>query len=62
MSMQTRDLPSAVRPTKLTLFLRAWWVWQAVRFIVINLRMAFMILKSHQGRLTLSRSARKLQG
>lgn len=37
----------AVRPTKTTLFLRSFLPWQLIRFILINIRMSFMIMKSH---------------
>lgn len=42
----------APRPTKLTLFLRWFPLWQIYRFIVINLRMTVMIVKSHGGKNT----------
>lgn len=38
---------ASVRPTKRTLFWRTFAPWQLVRFIVINLRISAMILKSH---------------
>lgn len=38
---------SAPRPTKTTLFFRSFLPWQFIRFIVINLKMTVMILKSH---------------
>jgi hypothetical protein len=38
---------SAPRPTKLTLFFRAFLPWQLIRFLIINLKMTVMILKSH---------------
>ncbi|MFZ5442229.1 MAG: hypothetical protein ACOZQL_19630 [Myxococcota bacterium] len=45
--------PSAlgfVRPTRRTLFWRTFAPWQLLRFIVINLRISAMILKSHDTR------------
>ncbi|MCB9072263.1 MAG: hypothetical protein H6623_01480 [Bdellovibrionaceae bacterium] len=33
--------------TPTTLFLRSFLPWQVLRFIIINIRMTFMILKSH---------------
>lgn len=42
---------SAARPTKTTLFLRSFLPWQILRFIIINLRMTVMIIKSHGRRL-----------
>jgi hypothetical protein len=38
---------SAPRPTKTTLFFRSFLPWQLIRFLVINLKMTVMILKSH---------------
>jgi len=37
----------APRPTIVTLYLRHFFPWQAFRFVLINIRMTFMILKSH---------------
>jgi hypothetical protein len=37
----------ATKPTKNTLFWRSFFPWQILRFIIINIRMTFMILKSH---------------
>lgn len=36
-----------VRPTARTLFWRTFVPWQVLRFLIINLRMTAMILKSH---------------
>lgn len=41
----------APRPTPWTLFLRSFLPWQFVRFMVINLRMTVMIVKSHGHRI-----------
>jgi len=41
----------APRPTRMTLFLRSCLIWQMFRFVVINLRMTIMIVKSHGRRL-----------
>jgi len=38
-----------MRPTRLTRFMRTFPPWQLVRFIIINLRMIVMIVKSHGG-------------
>lgn len=43
---EARNYP-APRPTPTTLFLRSFLPWQMLRFAVINVRMIFMILKSH---------------
>jgi hypothetical protein len=37
----------APRPTKLTLYMRSSLPWQLFRFIIVNIRMTVMILKSH---------------
>lgn len=42
----------APRPTGLTLYLRTSLLWQLVRFVIVNLRMTVMILKSHDSRVT----------
>jgi hypothetical protein len=39
-----------VRPTKRTLFWRTFVPWQLLRFLVINLRMTRMIMRSHDTR------------
>jgi hypothetical protein len=41
----------ALRPTKMTLFLRSFLPWQMLRFLIINARMTVMIAKSHGRRL-----------
>lgn len=41
-----------VRPTGRTLFWRTFLPWQIVRFIIVNLRISVMILKSHDTRVT----------
>lgn len=41
----------AGRPTPRTLFFRTFLPWQLFRFLVVNLRMTVMILKSHDSRL-----------
>ena len=48
----------AIRPTRLTLYLRRCLPWQLWRFIVINLRMTVMILKSHHTRIADGKRAR----
>lgn len=42
---------AAMRPTPLTKFMRVFVPWQLLRFIIINLRMTVMILKSHHTKL-----------
>ncbi len=37
------------KPTKFTKFLRRFFIWQIIRFIVINIKIAAMLLKSHAG-------------
>lgn len=44
--VESKNYP-APRPSPLTLFLRTFFIWQLVRFILINLRMTVMIVKSH---------------
>ncbi len=39
----------APRPTRMRLFFRTFLPWQAVRFVVINLKMLGIIVRSHQG-------------
>ncbi len=43
---EAKNYPAS-RPTKITLFLRSCLLWQVFRFIIINLKMTVMILKSH---------------
>jgi hypothetical protein len=38
---------SAVRPSSTKIWLRTFFPWQLLRFLFINIRMSFMILKSH---------------
>ena len=40
-----------MKPTRPTVFMRVLWPWQLLRFVLINLRMTAMILKSHHTRL-----------
>lgn len=47
----------AIRPRPLTLYLRRSLLWQLWRFVVINLRMTLMILKSHDTALASSKAA-----
>lgn len=47
--MQTPPAAHAfLRPTGRTLFWRTFLPWQFLRFLIINIRMTVMILKSHQ--------------
>lgn len=41
-----------VRPTRRTIFWRTFLPWQLVRFVVVNLRISVMILKSHDTHVT----------
>lgn len=41
-----------VRPTKSTVFWRTNALWQLVRFVIVNLRISRMILRSHDTQLT----------
>jgi hypothetical protein len=41
-----------VRPTKSTLYWRTSVLWQLIRFIIVNLRISRMILRSHDTQLT----------
>ena len=38
----------APKPTGFTKFLRTCVIWQFVKFIEINIKMTFMLLKSHK--------------
>ncbi len=40
-----------IRPTRRTLFWRTFLPWQLIRFLIINLRITGMILRSHDTRL-----------
>jgi hypothetical protein len=51
MSITEAKTFSAARPTKMTLFLRSFLPWQLYRFLVINIKMTIMILKSHGSRI-----------
>lgn len=45
----------AMRPTRTTLFWRTFVPWQLLRFLLINLKMTVMILKSHDRKLSARR-------
>lgn len=47
MSIQEAKNYNAPRPTKITLFFRSFFPWQIIRFLVINIKMTLMILRSH---------------
>ncbi|MGZ3771172.1 MAG: hypothetical protein ACXVCP_07600 [Bdellovibrio sp.] len=47
--VDSKNYPAA-RPTRWTLFVRSFLPWQLVRFIIVNIKMTFMIVKSHGGR------------
>ncbi len=38
----------ASKPTAFTKFLRTCIIWQAMRFVVVNIKMTLMLLKSHK--------------
>lgn len=42
----------AIIPTRLTIFLRTFIPWQLLRFVAVNIKMTFMILKSHNSELS----------
>jgi hypothetical protein len=43
----SESLRSAMKPTRLVLFMRTFFVYQLWRFVIVNLRMLRMIVKSH---------------
>lgn len=47
--IESKNYPAS-RPTRMTLFLRTFLPWQFLRFIIINIKMTMMIVKSHGGR------------
>lgn len=47
MSIQEAKNYNAPHPTKVTLFFRSFFLWQLIRFLVINIKMTLMILRSH---------------
>ncbi|MGE5086391.1 MAG: hypothetical protein ACM3MG_08845 [Bacillota bacterium] len=44
--VESKKYPAPI-PSKTTLFLRSFLPWQLLRFIIINLKMTVMIVKSH---------------
>lgn len=58
MQRDSLSTPLAIRPTRVTLYLRRCVPWQIWRFIVINARMTIMIIKSHHTRIADVRPAR----
>lgn len=36
-----------MRPTRFTRFMRVFFPWQIIRFLIVNFRMTIMIMKSH---------------
>ena len=34
-------------PTKFTVFMRTCVIWQAIQFLIVNVKMTVLILKSH---------------
>jgi hypothetical protein len=59
MSITDSKTYPAPRPTQFTLFLRSCIPWQILRFVVINIRMTFMILKSHGRKLAPTKKQQK---
>jgi hypothetical protein len=57
MSVTNSQKYSAPRPTEFTLFLRTFLPWQFLRFIVINIKMTVMIVKSHGRRLAVTQKS-----
>ena len=47
MTRPTDALRHAMKPTPFVLFLRTFFLYQIVRFVLVNLRMLMMIWKSH---------------
>jgi hypothetical protein len=47
MKRPTEALRHAMKPTPIVLFLRTFWLYQLIRFALVNLRMLTMIFKSH---------------
>lgn len=45
----------APKPSPLTIFFRKFVVWQIIRFLIINVRMTLMILKSHGRKVEIKR-------
>lgn len=44
------EMSYATVPTRRTVFLRTFLPWQAIRFVVINLKMFRLIVRSHRQR------------
>lgn len=51
MAIVNSQTHSIQKPTRTVLFLRNFIPWQIIRFVVINIRMTSMILKSHGHRI-----------
>jgi hypothetical protein len=47
MKRPNEALRQAMKPTPFVLFLRTFWLYQMIRFALVNLRMLTMIFKSH---------------
>lgn len=45
--VRTAHTTTAPLPTRLTIYLRTFLPWQALRFVVINLKMMRLIWRSH---------------
>ena len=50
MSLIDHEKFGAIQPGRAKLFLRNFLPWQIYRFVVINVKMTFMIVKSHGGK------------
>ena len=49
MSLIIADKQKAMRPGRFRVFMRTFVVWQIIRFLIVNIKMTGMILKSHGG-------------
>jgi len=49
-TLQRDQAALATVPTAATRFLRTFVPWQALRFLIINLKMLLLIRRSHRGR------------
>ena len=47
MNVPSEHQRHAMKPTRWVLFWRRFFVYQLIRFVIINLRMSVMIWKSH---------------
>lgn len=61
MSIQESKNYAAPRPTLATLFFRRFIPWQVIRFLMVNIQMTVMILKSHGRRLPLKKNTESVE-